>query len=85
MSHPRWKTEELAAYREEHGAAPPTLSVNAGICKDDCPVDFPRFDAVVRRILELGRGTWLAARGFADAYRTEFDLRATNFVGRTYL
>ena len=76
MSHPRWKTDDLKAYRMEHGESPPDLSVNDGISKEDCPVDFPRFDAVVKRILELGRGTWLAARDFADAYEAEFVSRA---------
>ena len=67
------------AYRQEHGEAPPTLSVNAGISKSDCPVDFPRFDAVVRRILELGRGTWMAARDFADAYEAEFGFSVAGY------
>ena len=68
MSFPRWKHERLRKYREKHNDDPPTLSVNAGIPSWACPVDFPKMDDVVARILELGRGTWLAARDYADAY-----------------
>ena len=68
MSHPKWPHKKLERYVAEHGEEPTWRSVNDGIAKHECPVDFPRFDRVVDRILELGRGTWMAARDFADAY-----------------
>ncbi len=64
MSHPKWPHKKLERYVAEHGEEPTWRSVNDGIAKHECPVDFPRFDRVVDRILELGRGTWMAARDF---------------------
>ena len=68
MSHPKFSATKLKRYVEEHGEEPTWRSVNDGIRKSQCPVDFPRFDSVVDRILEAGRGCWLACRDYADAY-----------------
>ena len=68
MSHPKFSATKLKRYVAEHGEEPTWRSVNDGIRKSECPVDFPRFDEVVDKILEAGRGCWLACRDYADAY-----------------
>ena len=58
--------KELTAYMKSRNLLPTWLSINAGVRQDENPVCFPDLDKVLDKILDLGRGTLMADRDFAD-------------------